>query len=83
MIAQSKGLTPEAEAAHRARLALLANQLRLAEEELAIAVADCMDAGFSSRRVGLWIDMSHHTAIRMRGIGRAARDRRSRQPLEP
>lgn len=66
----------------QAKLTVLGNQARLAQEQLELAVADCLSLGISSRRIAPWLDVAHATVNRMGARGREASDRRGGIPAE-
>lgn len=83
MAFKSREIEPQVEAFRRARITMLTNQLRLAQEELDLEIVACMDDGLSLRRIASWVEVSYQTVANWRNRGLEARVRRSRHPLDP
>jgi hypothetical protein len=70
------GKPDEVAARRKARLTMLSNQLRLAQENLDIEVAEACAEGFTLRTLGAWLEVSHTTVANMREAGIEAGRRR-------
>lgn len=83
MSGKPRSIAPEVVEGHRAKITLLASQARLAEEELEMAIDDCLADNVPSRQIAGWVERGHGTVVRMGARGREARNRRGSSTPQP